>query len=870
MLLDFDQAETPLPARADVCILGAGAAGILLATELAAAGRSIVVLEGGGLEHEGRSQAIYKSELAGLPHHGVHDGRFRTYGGSTTRWGGQMLPLAEQDFQQREWVPGSGWPFGKEELLPYYERALQFAGLRRVERDDATVRRALGVTLPELGPEFEQLYSRWLPERNVAVLHGRRLRESRRITGLLHANAVGFRMATSGDAIAAVKVRGFSGRVAEIEADNVVVAMGGIESTRLLLQPTAEGVLPWQVGGMVGRHYQDHLSVNGIAVMGLQPELAMRQFGYVESRGFRFHNKILMSPAWQQRERTLNVAGTLGPFVQENRARDVAMESVRAMVRLRRLPPLGELVQMGLQAPGIAVERMRSEASRWRRLMLTVHAEQEPRSASIISLADERDELGLLRTRLRWVISDEELATVRAYVRTATEVFARRGLARVEPPEGFYEDDGLLRAMCGDSYHHMGGTVMGQVVDANLRLRGVRNGYVCSSSVFPSSGFSNPTHTVMALAMRLADRLAGVAEVRARAAMREVVLPGSGRSVPQLGFGCAYLLSAGLDRSASRRLLDAAYDAGVRHFDVARLYGMGRTEGLLGEFLAEHPEATVATKFGVVPPSAAERVAMAASRRLGREWKRKDKARFGAKEARASLEMSLRELRRERVELFLLHEATVEDLVHDDLLEFLVRQREAGVIGEFGVGGEASRVAALYRERRQYVPVLQFENSVLGPAVDVAGSWRVHYRVFAPAVAALGERFAREPDLARRGTQEVGADLQEPEVLAKLLLRASLDANAGTLTLFSSRTEQRVYGCVAAATEAWLAEPAQRLLGWMQREICQPPRGTRKAPKHLILRGLKPIRFWHTHSTQSVNFKVEKSRSPATQPGFCF
>jgi aryl-alcohol dehydrogenase-like predicted oxidoreductase len=575
---------------------------------------------------------------------------------------------------------------------------------------------------------------------------------------------------------------------------------------------------------MVGRYYQDHLSMNGVVVTGLEPELAMRQFGYVESRGFRFHNKILLSEAWQQRERTLNVAGTLGPFVRENRARDEAMESVRSMVRLRRLPPVGELVRMGLHAPGIAVERMRSEASRWRRVMLTVHAEQEPRSASTISLAEERDELGLLRTRLRWVISDVELATVRAYVRTATEVFARRGFARVEAPAGFYEDDGLLRAMCSDSYHHMGGTVMGQVVDSDLRLRGVRNGYVCSSSVFPSSGFSNPTHTVMALAMRLADRLAGVptaAEVRSRVAepMREVILPGTDRSVPQLGFGCAYLLGAGLDRAASRRLLDAAWEAGVRHFDVARLYGMGRTEGLLGEFLVEHPEATVATKFGVVPPTGLERGLMAASRRLGREWRRNDKARFGASEARASLEMSLRELRRERMELFLLHEAAPEDLVHDDLLEFLVEQRAAGVIGEFGVGGEVSRVEALYRERWEYVPVLQFESSVLGPAVDVAGSYRVHYRVFAPAAAALGARFEREPELARRWSEEVGADLLEPEVLAKLLLRGWLDANAGTLTLFSARTEERVYGCVAAATEVWVAEPARRLMRILQEGV---------------------------------------------------
>ena len=392
-------------------------------------------------------------------------------------------------------------------------------------------------------------------------------------------------------------------------------------------------------------------------------------------------------------------------------------------------------------------------------------------------------------------------------------------------PRGRWGDNfALVRGMCTDSYHHMGGTLMAAsaaegVVDADLRLHGVKNGYVCSGSVFPSSGYSNPTHTVLALGMRLADRLAGVsrsvAVTEISGGVREIALPGSGGKTSQLGFGTAYLLGPGLDAAKSRRLLDAAWDAGVRHFDTARLYGYGRTEELVGEFLARHPEATVTTKFGMVPATTAERVMEAAQRlapglrKLG--WKRKDKAVFRAAEARAALEVSLRKLRRERVELYLLHEVTTEELVHGDLLEFLLRQKEAGVIGEFGAGGEFWKMPGLLAERKDYVPVVQFERSVLGPEMDLHGSYGVFYRTFAPAAKALRKLFDREPELLTSWSEQVGAELAEPAVLGRLLLKASLEAWPGALQLFSTGSEEHIFGNVEVAGDSSLAGPAGRL-----------------------------------------------------------
>jgi choline dehydrogenase-like flavoprotein len=142
---------------------------------------------------------------------------------------------------------------------------------------------------------------------------------------------------------------------------------------------------------------------------------------------------------------------------------------------------------------------------------LRVHCEQRPDGESSITLGDERDSLGLLRARLDWRISKLELRTIRYFAETATEALA--DIADVKPDKALLSDDGSFVERCDDSNHHMGGMRMAAspgdgIVTPDLLLHGVRNAYVCSGAVFPTSGFSNPTHTVIALAMRLADRLA--------------------------------------------------------------------------------------------------------------------------------------------------------------------------------------------------------------------------------------------------------------------------------------------------------------------------------------------------------------------------
>lgn len=301
--------------------------------------------------------------------------------------------------------------------------------------------------------------------------------------------------------------------------------------------------------------------------------------------------------------------------------------------------------------------------------------------------------------------------------------------------------------------------------------------------------------------------------------VRRIKLPGKeGRTTTQLGFGCAYLLAGGADANKSRRLLDTAWNAGIRHFDVARRYGQGRTEALLGKFLREHPEATVTTKYGLFPPGMAERIAVAIQRRIpglhGRilNPNRRICGRFDGTEARESLERSLRLLGRECIDLFLLHEPEAGDLVHEDLLRFLEAAKEQGKIGDYGIGGEYSRIPELTAQRGDYCRVLQLEWSVLGPDLDLPGAYRIHYRVFAKAAKTLGKRFEQDPAMAQRWSEAVGEDLNEPAVVSRLLLRAALDAWPDFPVLFSTRSEDHIFANVKTAGDERLRIPAARLV----------------------------------------------------------
>ncbi len=308
--------------------------------------------------------------------------------------------------------------------------------------------------------------------------------------------------------------------------------------------------------------------------------------------------------------------------------------------------------------------------------------------------------------------------------------------------------------------------------------------------------------------------------------LETVELPNSGHRTTRLGFGGSGLMG-GLSERESLRLLETAFDAGIRHFDVAPSYGHGMAERCLGKFLrGKTGEITVATKYGILPPPRAGLLGVARSlarplvRRLPSVRQRvaraaaglKSKARFSAEEARRSLDHSLCELGIDHIDLWLLHEVTADDLDSSNLLPLLQQVQQDGRVGAYGLGTERSHLDALWQRHCEYCQVLQFEWSVLDNKPIFPGAFCILHRTVSGALDAMRERFERDPALCRRWSNELDADLTQPETLSALLLAASLAANPKSIVLFSSRVPAHIQSNVRLAGDAMWAMRSQRFL----------------------------------------------------------
>jgi aryl-alcohol dehydrogenase-like predicted oxidoreductase len=278
---------------------------------------------------------------------------------------------------------------------------------------------------------------------------------------------------------------------------------------------------------------------------------------------------------------------------------------------------------------------------------------------------------------------------------------------------------------------------------------------------------------------------------------------------------------AAMGRRESVRLLEHAHEAGIRHFDVARLYGYGEAEGALGQFLSgRRDRVTVTTKLGLDPPRKSRwldlarrsaRVAVRMAPPLRRLARRRaagmvQSGRFDVAAAAASFETSLRELRTDHVDVLLLHECEPHDL-SDELLEFLHERVAAGDARAFGVATRPDPTRAILRARPDFAGVVQVANAVTQPgAAGLAGQRAlITHSALAGALERVHAHVAGGPDRAARWSDALGVDAADRTALGELMLQWALRANPRGVVLFSSRSPDRI------AANAALAGPEPRV-----------------------------------------------------------
>jgi choline dehydrogenase-like flavoprotein len=508
--------------QTDICIVGAGSAGISVAHALLGTDIGVCMLESGGRDVERRPQRLNRGQSAGYPIHRLHRSRVRAFAGTTRHWfspGDQTWaarPLDPIDFEVRPGIRHSGWPFGRAHLDPYYAHAQALCQLGPLLYDPAR--------WPDEGPG-SGLPPRLGDVETTLFQHGRsdfngyygKLVRAPNVTLLLHASVVDLATDDDPGRVDRVEVRRQDGTRCFVRPRLVVLAAGGIENPRLLL--LSRRVHRRGLGNdrdLVGRFFAERMSARTGYVVPAVPGLADGNgFSAVHAVAEALVQRALRVTDAMQRERQLlNCA-----FFLMARNASMTAEAVRSLATLvkasRRWPlPDGMLgharnVATGLPDLGaLARDRLRPPDAARSVLAVRVQAEQAPNPESRVTLGSRRDRFGLPVARLAWRPAASDRASIRASQEMLDAALRTAGLGHLE----FMLGDEHPPALLEGNYHHLGATRMHTdpnegVVDADCRVHGIRNLYVAGSSVFPTYGCSNPTLTVVALALRLADHL---------------------------------------------------------------------------------------------------------------------------------------------------------------------------------------------------------------------------------------------------------------------------------------------------------------------------------------------------------------------------
>lgn len=507
------------PILCDVCVIGSGAGGITTAREFIGTSYSVVVLEGGGRSFEAASQDPYRSEVAGLQH-SVHEGRVRVVGGTTTLWAGQTLPLLDIDFHKRDWVPYSGWPLDRSTLGPYYRRAEDVAEVPHVTNDRQTWPKLCASPPTYDAAKLVPYYSQFMHEPSFANKYGHDLEAARNITLLTHANAVTVEVNEHARTARGVLAQSFEGKSLRVLARFVVVCCGGIESARLLL--LSDTVEPNGIGNrhdVVGRYFQDHPSV-GVPICPRNRRQFAKLYDSFRKGRIGYSLKIAASPQLQERQSILHVGAEVYYPPTEDDPINAAKRVLKAVRDPRLRPELPRAVASVAKRPGQVLR------AAFRHYVLNqppkigstqphvgIGAEQEPNPRSRVRLSRELDRLGQRRAVLDWQLTEAETRSIEVFAQTLADEWDRLDIADIDLSDVHIR--GRERGAHGGytvANHHIGTTRMGtdpktSVVDEHCRVHGYQNLYIGSSSVFPTGGFSNPTLTILALCLRIADEL---------------------------------------------------------------------------------------------------------------------------------------------------------------------------------------------------------------------------------------------------------------------------------------------------------------------------------------------------------------------------
>lgn len=526
MIFDYNLTDTPLDIQADICIVGGGPAGIVLALELAKHNFSISILEGGGAEYSNSSQVLYEGTSSGQSYFPLSATRLRYLGGSTGHWSGWCTPFTPYDFEKKEWIPNSGWPIQFEDVRPYYDIAQKYMQLNHFAYDEddweSEYKNCLKFNRQNLKALLWQFSA---PPINYGQAFQADLEQNAHISVYLNANATEVKLNETGAAVDSIDIKSLNGKSGKAQAKQFVLACGGIENARLML--ASRTVNSAGVGNdkdQVGRYFMEHLQVESakIAQFDSSKMASLKRKTSIDDSEV---GTVFCVPDNRQSERFVGngAAFIAAPSFHFKNNGWQSFIMLRDALVARAMPQdlgkhLKKLIEDYDTFAGILALRLRNISPSTRinaqgGIDVISISEQIPNPSSRITLNDKVNELGQPTANLHWQLSDFDKNTVRQTMILMASEFRRLNIGLIQLEEWLLDPtpttwDPRLRG----GHHHMGTTRMSShpgtgVVDSNCKVHGISNLSVAGSSVFPTGSFATPTLTIIALAARLSEHL---------------------------------------------------------------------------------------------------------------------------------------------------------------------------------------------------------------------------------------------------------------------------------------------------------------------------------------------------------------------------
>jgi choline dehydrogenase-like flavoprotein len=533
MFIDSRSVEEGAVIETTVCIIGAGVAGITMALELEKQGISACLLESGGYKADDETRDLYRGENVGVPYEFADGCRSRFLGGSSNCWGGWCRPLDPWDFEKRDWVADSGWPFGLEELRPYYARTHQLLQLGENNFDpaywEAAIHRSDVRRHPFPTGKVRDTISQFSPPVRFGKVYRKQLLAAKHVNVLLFANAMNIDTTSDAKTVTQIDVATLTGRRFAVRAKQFVLATGGIENARLLLSSNKVQKVGLGNGNdLVGRYFMDHPRIMS-AKVNFRNEWARNKlydikYHYqnkaVSAHGTFISSQFALTQSVLEKEKLLNARSWFySVFRGENSEGAEALIRAKQAVLKKDQPGYSmgaDLMTMAMHPVDTAcfgLARLLQPRPLITEVKIQTIVEAEPNRDSRVTLSTQKDSLGLNRVIVNWQVTELVKRTFDRTVALLADELKRGGVADVELDE---ELEGKpWPAQLEGTWHHMGTTRMHDsdkqgVVDRNLKMHGISNLYVAGSSVFPTVGANFPTITIAAMTLRLAGHLGRV------------------------------------------------------------------------------------------------------------------------------------------------------------------------------------------------------------------------------------------------------------------------------------------------------------------------------------------------------------------------